>query len=62
MNFLEIFNEGISDYELNAVRGGTADPLCQCAAGATYHCGCYSDGCVCHGEGSSLIEEPCFEN
>jgi len=52
--FLEIFNEGISPQEMNAVRGGAADPLCTCANGAVYDCGCF-DNCTCDGEGSKLI-------
>lgn len=51
--FLEVFNEGISPKEMNAVRGGAADPLCTCANGATYDCGCYSN-CTCNGTGSNL--------
>lgn len=51
--FLEIFNNGITPDEMNAVRGGAADPLCICANGAVYDCGCYTD-CTCHGAGSQL--------
>jgi len=46
--FLEIFNNGITPEEMNAVRGGAADPLCVCANGAVYDCGCFSD-CICNG-------------
>ncbi len=52
--FLEILNDGISPKEMNAVRGGAADPSCTCANGATYDCGCYSNYCVCNGKGSEL--------
>jgi len=52
--FFKIFNDGISPKEMNAVKGGAADPLCQCATGATYNCGCYTD-CICDGAGSSLV-------
>lgn len=51
--FLEVFNEGISPKEMNAVRGGAANPLCICANGAVYDCGCYSN-CICDGKGSQL--------
>ena len=52
--FLDVFNEGISPKEMNAVRGGAADPLCVCANGALFDCGCYAD-CICNGKGSSLV-------
>lgn len=52
--FLEVFNEGLSPNEMNAVRGGAADTSCKCNNGAQYDCGCYSD-CDCNGEGTSLI-------
>ena len=52
--FLEVFNEGISPKEMNAVRGGAADPLCTCAGGSFYDCGCYDRDCTCHGS-SQLI-------
>lgn len=51
--FICIFNEGLDSVEMNAVRGGTAHPLCTCDAGSTYDCGCLTD-CTCHG-GSTLI-------
>lgn len=56
--FLEVFNQGMSPQEMNAVRGGGADPLgvCTCYSGATYDCGCYSDYiCTCHGGATSLV-------
>ena len=52
--FLEIFNEGITPHEMNAVRGGSSAQSCTCASGAIYDCGCY-DKCTCHGEGSKLV-------
>ena len=52
--FLEIFSEGMSPKEMNAVRGGTADPLCTCANGAVYDCGCLNK-CTCDGQASTLI-------
>lgn len=51
--FLEVFCEGLSLDEMNAVRGGAADPLCVCANGAIYDCGCYQE-CTCDGAGSKL--------
>ncbi len=50
--FMEVYCEGLSPQEMNAVKGGTASPLCTCDNGGTYDCGCFSN-CVCNG--STLI-------
>ncbi len=54
--FIHVFNEGISPKEMNAVRGGAADPICTCANGATFDCGCFSNVvCPCDGQGTHLV-------
>lgn len=51
--FLEVFNEGLSPNEMNAVRGGAADSTCTCYSGGTYDCGCYNNvDCTCFKEAS----------
>ncbi len=52
--FVTIFNEGLNSSEMNAVRGGTAHPLCTCdGGGSTYDCGCYTH-CTCNA-GATLL-------
>lgn len=51
---IEVFFDGISEQEMNAVRGGAASASCVCNTAASYDCGCF-DRCVCNGTGSNLI-------
>lgn len=51
--FLEVFNEGLSPNEMNAVRGGAADSTCTCYSGGTYDCGCFNNvDCTCFASGT----------
>lgn len=54
-NFLNVFNEGLSKTESNAVRGGSSKAICTCAGGGTLRCPCLvTDHCICNGEGTVL--------
>lgn len=50
---LNVFNEGMTQSQLNSVRGGASTNGCTCFNGATYDCGCYSD-CTCNGAGTKF--------